>query len=108
MTKELKTCPWGCDDTAASVESTFCFFHVICKQCACVGPKALTKEDAIEAWNTRAPIEVTDALEEAAQLFQQYADHHDAKGQGHEHKVKRNQEMADKCKAALNNKEGSN
>lgn len=65
MNKELKPCPFcGGEAFEYYSGSQFEFCEVVCKECGCRS-KGKTEAEAIEAWNTRKPIDkVVEALED--------------------------------------------
>lgn len=54
MAEELQTCPWGHDCVSVNGGGLGTKFFVAC-ECGVAGPRKSTREDAIAAWNRRAP-----------------------------------------------------
>ncbi len=51
---ELKPCRW-CHEPHVKLSSRGIDHYGICDVCGAAGPKRMTPEQAIEAWNTRTP-----------------------------------------------------
>ena len=68
MTDKLKNCPFcGGEAFEYYSGSQFEFCEVVCKECGCRS-KRKTEEEAIEAWNTRKPMDgIVEKLEEMMQ-----------------------------------------
>lgn len=55
MDPELKPCPFCGGEPHARGDGTL--YWVICEDCDCEGPVALSPDDAAEKWNTRVVTE---------------------------------------------------
>lgn len=54
--RELKPCPFcGSDDLKVWATSIPYQSFVECRKCCCIGPDCVTTDEAIAAWNRRAP-----------------------------------------------------
>lgn len=54
MSEKLKNCPFCGSDDVDLVESAL--NYVTCNNCCAAGPDHHSSYEAVEAWNTRAPI----------------------------------------------------
>ena len=63
---KLKPCPFcGRKGELWNNKLTYRLYGVICEECDCMTPYFTTREEAIEAWNRREPIDkVVEQLEE--------------------------------------------
>ena len=66
MNKELRRCPFcGRKGELWNNKLTYRLYGVICEECDCMTPYFTTREEAIEAWNRRKPIDdIVEQLEE--------------------------------------------
>ena len=64
---KLKPCPFcGGKGELWNNKLTYRLYGVICEECDCMTPYFTTREEAIEAWNRREPIDkVVEQLEES-------------------------------------------
>ena len=67
MNKELRRCPFcGGEGELWNNKLTYRLYGVICEECDCMTPYFTTREEAIEAWNRRKPLEdIVEQLEES-------------------------------------------
>lgn len=68
---KLKPCPFcGRKGELWNNKLTYRLYGVICEECDCMTPYFTTREEAIEAWNRRKPIDdIVEQLEETKDEF---------------------------------------
>ena len=78
---KLLNCPFCCGESELDCDNGFNNWFVKCKECGCKTPTKIAEYVAIEAWNTRKPMEgIIDYLEEF--MEKQYDSYNNAKRTG--------------------------